>query len=67
MGSKESVEGQGRPSICDQPCVVKSSITVPMEKLLNKDAKFEWNHEFQMSLDILKKKMVAKPILDFLD
>ena len=26
-GSKESAEGQGRPYICDLPCLVKSSIT----------------------------------------
>ena len=28
MGSKESTEGQGRPSICDLPCVVKSVVTI---------------------------------------
>ena len=26
MGSKESVEGQGRPLTCDLPCVVKSIV-----------------------------------------
>ena len=38
-----------------------------MEKLLKRDAKFEWTHECQRSLDILKEKMVTMPILVFLD
>jgi hypothetical protein len=40
-------------------------ITVPMEKLLNKDIRFQWNDEFQESLDILKENMVTTPILSF--
>ena len=36
-----------------------------MEKLLNKDENFQWNEEYQMSLDILKEKMVVAPILVF--
>jgi hypothetical protein len=35
-----------------------------MEKLLKKDTKYQWNDEFQRSLDILKEKMVV-PILVF--
>ena len=42
-------------------------ITTPMEKLLKNDAKFEWSHECQGSLDTLKKKMVTTPILVSLD
>ena len=42
-------------------------ITTPMEKLLKKDAKFEWNDRFHRILNILKKKMVTIPILVFLD
>ena len=42
-------------------------ITTPMEKLLKKDAKFEWNEEFQESLDKLKNKMATTPILIFPD
>ena len=38
-----------------------------MEKLLKKDAKFEWNEKFQESLDKLKSKMATAPILIFLD
>ena len=44
-----------------------AEITTPMEKLLKKYAKFKWNDKFQKSLDILKKKMVASPILVFID
>ena len=40
-----------------------AQITTPMEKLLTHDAKFEWTHECQRSLDILKEKMVTTPIL----
>ena len=36
-----------------------------MEKLLNKDAKFEWNDECQRSLDTMKQEMVAALILGF--
>ena len=38
-------------------------ITTPMEKLLKKDEKFEWNDECQGSLDNLKQKVVATPTL----
>jgi hypothetical protein len=39
----------------------------PMEKLLRKDNKFQWNEDCQRGLDTLKEKMVTKPILVFLD
>jgi hypothetical protein len=42
-------------------------IIVPMEKLLKKDIKYQWNEECQQSLDILKEKMVTAPILVFPD
>ena len=42
-------------------------ITAPMEKLLKKDAKFEWNEKFQEILDKLKGKMATAPILIFPD
>ena len=38
-----------------------------MEKLLNKDSKFQWIEECQRSFDTLKKKMVTAPILVFPD
>ena len=38
-----------------------------MEKLLRKDTKYQWNDEFQHSLDILKENMVTAPILVFPD
>ena len=38
-----------------------------MEKLLKREAKYEWTEECQRSLDILKEKMVTAPILVFLD
>jgi hypothetical protein len=44
-----------------------ANITVPMEKLLKKHIRFQWNDECQESLDILKEKMVTTPILSFLD
>ena len=44
-----------------------AQITVPMEKLLKKDATFCWNDECQKSLDVLKEKMVIMPILVFPD
>jgi hypothetical protein len=40
-------------------------ITVPMEKLLRKDTKHQWNDEFQHGLDTLKENMVTTPILVF--
>ena len=36
-----------------------------MEKLLKKDAKFEWNDECHQSLDTLKQKMVTMSIFVF--
>jgi hypothetical protein len=38
-----------------------------MENLLKKDNKYQWNDEYQKSLDILKEKMFTAPILIFLD
>jgi hypothetical protein len=40
-------------------------ITAPMEKLLRKDTKFQWNDDCQHSLDTLKEMMVTMPILVF--
>ena len=42
-------------------------ITAPMEKLLKKDTKFEWNEYCQGSLDKIKHKMATMPILIFPD
>jgi hypothetical protein len=42
-----------------------AQITVPMEKLLKKDTKFQWNEDFQQGLNTLKEKMVTRPILVF--
>jgi hypothetical protein len=42
-----------------------AQITVPMENLLRKDTKFQWNDEFQHGLDTLKEKMVIASILVF--
>ena len=42
-----------------------AQVTVPMEKLLKHDVKYEWNEECQKSLDILKEKIVTAPILVF--
>jgi hypothetical protein len=44
-----------------------AKITAPMENLLKKDIKFQWNDECQESLDILKENMVTPPILSFPD
>jgi hypothetical protein len=44
-----------------------AQITTPMEKLLRKDTKYQWNDECQHSLDTLKEKMVTAPILVFPD
>jgi hypothetical protein len=38
---------------------------MPMEKLLRKDTKFQWNEDCQHDLDTLKEKMVTAPILVF--
>jgi hypothetical protein len=40
-------------------------ITAPMEKLLRKDTKFQWNDECQHGLDTPKENMVTTPILVF--
>jgi hypothetical protein len=42
-----------------------AQITAPMEKLLNKEAKFQWNEDCHKGLDTLKKKLVTTPILIF--
>jgi hypothetical protein len=44
-----------------------AQITAPMEKILRKDTKFQWNDECQHSLDTLKENMVIAPILVFPD
>jgi hypothetical protein len=44
-----------------------AQITIPMEKLLRKDTKYQWNNECQNGLDTLKEKMVTAPILVFPD
>jgi hypothetical protein len=36
-----------------------------MEKLLKKEAKFQWNEEFQKGWDVLKQKLVIVPIMMF--
>jgi hypothetical protein len=40
-------------------------IMTPMDKLLIKDTKFQWNDNCQQGLDTLKEKMVIAPILVF--
>jgi hypothetical protein len=42
-------------------------ITTPMENLLRKDMKYQWNDECQHGLDTLKDKMVTASILVFPD
>jgi hypothetical protein len=42
-----------------------TQITTPMEKLLRKYTKYQWNDECQHSLDTLKDKIVTTPILVF--
>ena len=42
-----------------------AQITMPMEKLLKKDATYYWNDDFEKSLDVLKDKMASAPILVF--
>jgi len=44
-----------------------AQIIVPMENLLKKNNKCQWNDECQKSLDILKEKMVIASILVFPD
>jgi len=40
-------------------------IITPMEKLLKKEVKFQWNEDCQKGLDTLKKKLMTVPILIF--
>jgi hypothetical protein len=40
-------------------------ITAPMEKILKKEVKFQWNEECQHGLDMLKQNMVTTSILVF--
>jgi hypothetical protein len=40
-------------------------ITAPMEKLLKKDTRFQWNEDCQQGLDTIKENMVTTPILVF--
>jgi hypothetical protein len=42
-------------------------ITTPLENLLKKEVKFQWNEECQKSLDTLKQKLVTASILIFPD
>jgi hypothetical protein len=44
-----------------------AQIKTPMENLLKRDVKFEWTHECQHNLDILKERMVTVSILVFPD
>jgi hypothetical protein len=44
-----------------------ANIIAPMEKLLKKYIRFEWNDECQERLDKLKDKMVTTPTLRFPD
>ena len=39
-------------------------VITPMEKLLNKDVKFQWTEQCQEILDVPKNKMVTTPILN---
>ena len=42
-------------------------VTAHMEKLLKKYFKFQWNEEYQESMDVLKNKMVTTHLLIFSD
>jgi len=44
-----------------------AQITTSMEKLLKKEAKFQWNDDFHKGSDALKQKLVTASILIFLD
>jgi hypothetical protein len=44
-----------------------AQITTPMEKLLKKDTKFQWNEDCRQGLDTLKERMFTTPILVFTD
>jgi hypothetical protein len=41
--------------------------TTPLEKVLRKEVKFQWNEECQKCLDTLNQKLVTMLILVFLD
>jgi hypothetical protein len=43
-----------------------AQITTPMEKLFNKEDKFQWNEDCHKCLDTLKKKLATATILIFL-
>ena len=57
----------GRTSYYRKFIRVYATITVPMEKLLKKDAKFKWTNEFQHNPNTLDQKMVKEMILVFLE
>jgi hypothetical protein len=38
-----------------------ADIKAPMEKSLKKEAKFEWNEDYQKGLDVLKQNLVMHP------
>jgi hypothetical protein len=42
-----------------------AQIIAPMENLLKKEAKFQWNEDYQKGLDTLKKKLVTTATLIF--
>lgn len=42
-----------------------TQITVPMEKLLKRDATYSWNDDCMKSLNVLKEKLTSTPILVF--
>jgi hypothetical protein len=42
-----------------------AQINAPMEKLLKKDIRFQWNEDSQQGLDTLKENMVTTPIVVF--
>ena len=44
-----------------------TEVITPMENLLKKHVKFQWNEQCQESLDVLKNNMFATPILVFLE
>jgi hypothetical protein len=44
-----------------------TQITTPMEKLLKKQEKFQWNDDCQKGMDTLKKILVTASILIFPD
>jgi hypothetical protein len=44
-----------------------AQITMPMEKLLRKDNKFQWNEDCQREFETLKEKMITTPIIEFPD